>query len=193
MKMTLNQMLVEMDGFEGGGGVIVIGATNFAESLDKALTRPGRLDKNIEVPLPDVAGRLEILEHYASKTKMAADVNLSELARGVPGMSGAELENLVNQAAVKASFDDKEAIDNETLLYAKDKIMMGAEKRSSVISKETAKVTAYHEAGHALVSILTKGTNQIHKATIMPRGNSLGMVSQLPEGDGKSQTYQQVR
>ena len=192
MKMTLNQMLVEMDGFEGNTGVIVIGATNFSESLDKALTRPGRLDKSIEVPLPDVAGRLELLEHYGKKTKLAKDVDLEELARGVPGMSGAEIENLINQAAVKASFDDLPAVNNATLQYAKDKILMGAEKVSAVIQPETAKCTAYHEAGHALVNILTDGSNQIHKATIMPRGNSLGMVMQLPEGDQKSQSYKQM-
>ena len=173
-------------------GIIVIGATNFAESLDSALLRPGRFDKNVTVPLPDVGGRKEILEMYALKTKVDTDVDLNILARGTTGFSGADLYNLMNQAAVKASVDGLEAITMQVFEWAKDKILMGAERKSAVITPETAKCTAYHEAGHALVGVLTDGSRPIHKATIMPRGNSLGMVTQLPEGDQTSMSYKQM-
>ena len=188
LKMTLNELLVQMDGFEENNGIIVIGATNFKESLDTALLRPGRFDKHVVVPLPDVAGRKQILEMYAKKTKLAEDVDLSVLARGTPGFSGADLSNLMNQAALKASVDGLNAINMSILEFSKDKILMGAERKSAVITAETAKCTAFHEAGHALVAVLTDAAMPIHKATIMPRGNALGYVSQLPEGDQTSQS-----
>eukprot|EP00602_Paraphysomonas_sp_CaronLab_P003097 CAMPEP_0185032972 /NCGR_PEP_ID=MMETSP1103-20130426/21540_1 /TAXON_ID=36769 /ORGANISM="Paraphysomonas bandaiensis, Strain Caron Lab Isolate" /LENGTH=629 /DNA_ID=CAMNT_0027569077 /DNA_START=373 /DNA_END=2262 /DNA_ORIENTATION=- len=192
MKMTLNQLLVEMDGFQQNSGTIVIAATNFPESLDSALTRPGRLDKHVDVSLPDVGGRKAILELYGSKVPLSKDVDLEQIARGTPGFSGAELYNLVNQAALKASRDGLSAIGMASLEYAKDKIMMGAERQSAVISKETMKTTAFHEAGHALVSLLTDGADPIHKATIMPRGRALGMVMQLPDGDQTSLSRKQM-
>jgi ATP-dependent metalloprotease len=192
LKMTLNELLVQLDGFDENNGIIVIGATNFAESLDDALLRPGRFDKHVVVPLPDVGGRQEILELYAEKTKLGPDVDLSVLARGTTGMSGADLFNLMNQAALKASLDGLPYITMTVLEYAKDKILMGAERKSAVITPETAKCTAYHEAGHALVAVLTKGALPIHKATIMPRGSALGMVTMLPEGDQTSQSYKEM-
>jgi ATP-dependent metalloprotease len=192
MKMTLNQLLVEMDGFEQNNGVIVIGATNFPEVLDDALMRPGRFDKHVTVPLPDVAGRREILDHYLGAIPCDEDVSVDVLARGTPGMSGAELSNLVNQAALKASLEGDEAVSHATLEYAKDKILMGAERKSAVISPESARLTAYHEGGHALVAIKTRGAHPIHKATIMPRGQALGMVSQLPEGDQTSMSRREM-
>lgn len=157
LKMTLNELLVQMDGFEENNGIIVIGATNFMESLDDALLRPGRFDKHITVPLPDVGGRKEILEMYAKKTKVHPNVDLNILARGTTGFSGADLYNLMNQAALKASVDGLSSITMTVLEYAKDKILMGAERKTAVITKETAKCTAYHEAGHALVAVLTEG------------------------------------
>jgi ATP-dependent metalloprotease len=192
LKMTLNELLVQLDGFDENNGIIVIGATNFAESLDEALLRPGRFDKHVTVPLPDVGGRKEILEMYARKTKLAPDVDLSVLARGTTGFSGADLNNLINQAAVKASVDGLPYITMAVFEYAKDKIIMGAERKTAVISKETARCTAYHEAGHALVAVLTDGAMPIHKATIMPRGASLGMVTMLPEGDQTSQSLKEM-
>ncbi|KAL7538129.1 hypothetical protein ACHAXR_008305 [Thalassiosira sp. AJA248-18] len=192
LKQTLNELLVQMDGFEENCGIIVIGATNFAESLDTALLRPGRFDKHVAVPLPDVGGRKEILEMYAAKTKVAEDVDMNILARGTTGFSGADLYNLMNQAAVKASVDGLEAITMHIFEWAKDKILMGAERKSAVITPETAKCTAYHEAGHALVGVLTDGARTIHKATIMPRGQSLGMVTMLPEGDQTSMSLKQM-
>jgi len=193
LKMTLNELLVQMDGFEDNSGIIVIGATNFMESLDAALLRPGRFDKHITVPLPDVGGRKEILEMYAKKTKLSPDVDLNVLARGTTGFSGADLFNLMNQAALKASIDGLPHITMGVLEYAKDKIMMGAERKTAVITKETARCTAYHEAGHALVAVLTEGAMPIHKATIMPRGQALGMVTMLPEGDQTSQSLKQMK
>ncbi|KAL7464204.1 hypothetical protein ACHAXS_004532 [Conticribra weissflogii] len=192
LKMTLNELLVQMDGFDENNGIIVIGATNFAESLDSALLRPGRFDKHVSVPLPDVGGRKEILEMYAAKTKIADDVDLGILARGTTGFSGADLYNLMNQAALKASIDGLESITMSVFEWAKDKIIMGAERKSAVITPETARCTAYHEAGHALVGVLTDGCNDIHKATIMPRGQSLGMVTSLPEGDQTSMSRKQM-
>jgi len=191
LKQTLNELLVQMDGFEENSGIIVIGATNFAESLDTALLRPGRFDKHVAVPLPDVGGRKEILEMYAAKTKVAEDVDLSVLARGTTGMSGADLHNLMNQAAVRASVDGLDAITMHIFEWAKDKILMGAERKSAVITPEGARCTAYHEAGHALVGVLTEGSRTIHKATIMPRGQSLGMVVSLP-GDETSMSFKQM-
>jgi len=192
LKMTLNELLVQLDGFDENNGIIVIGATNFMESLDSALLRPGRFDKHVTVPLPDVGGRQQILEMYAQKTKLDADVDLDVLARGTTGFSGADLYNLMNQAALKASVDGLNAITMSVLEYAKDKILMGAERKTAVISPETARCTAFHEAGHALVAVLTQGAMPIHKATIMPRGNALGMVTMLPEGDQTSQSYKEM-
>jgi ATP-dependent metalloprotease len=145
------------DGFEDNSGIIVIGATNFIESLDQALLRPGRFDKHITVPLPDVGGRKDILEMYAKKTKLDPNVDLNVLARGTTGFSGADLYNLMNQAALKASVDGLSSITMSVLEYAKDKILMGAERKTAVITKETAKCTAFHEAGHALVAVMTDG------------------------------------
>lgn len=192
MKMTLNQLLVEMDGFEQNNGVIVIAATNFPETLDKALTRPGRLDKHVNVPLPDIGGRKAILELYGTKITMGSDVDIEQLARGTPGFSGAELFNMVNQAAIKASVDGLKAVGMAAFEYAKDKLMMGAERKTAIISPENMKVTAFHEAGHALVGLKTEGSHPIHKATIMPRGQSLGMVMQLPDGDQTSYSRKQM-
>ncbi len=192
MKMTLNELLVQLDGFEENNGIIVIGATNFAESLDTALLRPGRFDKHVSVPLPDVGGRREILKMYADKTTLSKDVDLDILARGTTGFSGADLYNLMNQAALKASVDGLNAITMAVLEYAKDKILMGAERKTAVITAKTAKCTAYHEAGHALIATLTEGADPIHKATIMPRGSALGMVMQLPEGDQTSQSKKEM-
>lgn len=193
LKMTLNELLVQLDGFEENNGIIVVGATNFAEALDTALLRPGRFDKHVAVPLPDVGGRKQILEMYGSKTELSADVDLSVLARGTTGFSGADLYNLMNQAALKASIDGLSSITMAVLEFAKDKILMGSERRTAVITPKTARITAFHEAGHALVATLTKGAQPIHKATIMPRGNSLGMVTMLPEGDQTSQSLMEMR
>lgn len=192
LKMTLNELLVQLDGFDENNGIIVIGATNFMESLDPALLRPGRFDKHVVVPLPDVGGRKEILEMYSKKTQLDKDVDLNVLARGTTGFSGADLYNLMNQAALKASVDGLNAINMSTLEYAKDKIIMGAERKSAVITKESARCTAYHEAGHAVVAVLTEGAMPVHKATIMPRGRALGMVSMLPEGDQTSQSLKEM-
>jgi len=192
LKMTLNQLLVDMDGFEQNNGVIVIGATNLADSLDSALVRPGRFDKHIHVAMPDVGGRKAILELYGKKVPMAKDVNLEQIARGTPGFSGAELYNLVNQAALKASVDGMKDVGMAALEYAKDKIMMGSERKSAIISLETMKMTAFHEAGHALVALKTDGADPIHKATIMPRGGALGMVMQLPDGDQTSMSKKEM-
>ena len=192
LKQTLNELLVQLDGFDENNGIIVIGATNFMESLDSALLRPGRFDKHVSVPLPDVGGRKEILELYAKKTKLSKDVDLNVVARGTTGFSGADLFNLMNQAALKASVDGLNAITMSVIEYAKDKIMMGAERKTAVITPKTAKCTAYHEAGHALVAVLTDGAMPIHKATIMPRGQSLGMVTMLPDGDQTSQSYKEM-
>lgn len=192
LKMTLNELLVQMDGFDENNGIIVVGATNFMESLDMALLRPGRFDKHVTVPLPDIGGRKEILEMYAKKTSISKDVDLVVLARGTPGFSGADLYNLMNQAALKASVDGLNSITMEVLEYAKDKIMMGSERKTAVITPESARSTAFHEAGHAVVAVLTEGAMPIHKATIMPRGQALGMVTMLPEADQLSQTYKQL-
>jgi ATP-dependent metalloprotease len=183
VKQTLNQLLTELDGFEQNSGVIILGATNFPELLDKALTRPGRFDRNVVVGLPDVRGRMAILQHHMKKVIAAKDVSVEQLAAGTPGFSGAELENVINQAAVHASKAKAQAVSMLDFEWAKDKVMMGAEKRSMVITPEEKKMTAYHEAGHALVGMFTPGSDPLHKITIMPRGMALGMTMHLPEMD----------
>lgn len=179
-EQTLNQLLVEMDGFEGNDGVIIIAATNRPDVLDPALLRPGRFDRQVVVPVPDVKGREKILEIYGKKTKLADDVDMAVIARGTPGFSGADLENLVNEAALMAAREGKEKIDAEQLERAKDKVMMGAERKSMIISEKEKEITAYHEAGHALVARFLPGTDPIHKVTIIPRGRALGLTMQLP-------------
>jgi len=191
-KQTLNQLLTELDGFEQDSGIIIIGATNFPESLDKALTRPGRFDRNVNVPLPDVRGRIAILQHHMKSIRIDAAVDAAEIARGSIGFSGAELENVVNQAAVHASKNKAATVSVEDLVWAKDKIMMGAESRSRVIQPKDKIATAYHEAGHALVAMLTEATLPLYKATIMPRGHALGMTQQLPEIDRVSETKKEL-
>jgi len=179
-EQTLNQLLVEMDGFESNEGVIIVAATNRPDVLDPALLRPGRFDRQVVVPIPDVGGRQKILEIYGKKTKMAAQVDYDVLARGTPGFTGADLENLVNEAALMAARQGAKEIDLELLEKAKDKIMMGAERRSMIITEKEKEITAYHEAGHALVAYLLPDTDPIHKVTIIPRGRALGLTMQLP-------------
>ena len=179
-EQTLNQLLVEMDGFESNEGVILIAATNRPDVLDPALLRPGRFDRQVVVPAPDVKGREAILKVHTRRTPLADDVDLSVLARGTPGFSGADLENMVNEAALIAAREGKDALEQEDFERAKDKVMMGTERRSLIISDEEKKVTAYHEAGHALVAKLTPGTDPVHKVTIIPRGRALGLTQQLP-------------
>ena len=179
-EQTLNQLLVEMDGFESSEGVIIVAATNRPDVLDPALLRPGRFDRQVIVPVPDVGGRKKILEIYGKKTKMSPDVDMEVLARGTPGFSGADLENLVNEAALMAARIEAKEINLELLEKAKDKIMMGAERRSMIITEKEKEVTAYHEAGHALVAKLLPDTDPIHKVTIIPRGRALGLTMQLP-------------
>ncbi|GES85435.1 ATP-dependent metalloprotease [Rhizophagus clarus] len=188
MKQTLNQLLVDLDGFSQTEGVIFIAATNFPELLDKALVRPGRFDRHVAVPLPDVRGRVQILSHHLKNVQLARDVDISIIARGTPGFSGADLANLVNQAAIQASRDGAREVAMRHMEHAKDKIIMGAERRSAVITDDSKRLTAYHEGGHALVAIYTPGALPLHKATIMPRGNSLGMTVQLPEMDKDNYT-----
>ncbi|WP_028582566.1 ATP-dependent zinc metalloprotease FtsH [Desulfogranum japonicum] len=179
-EQTLNQLLVEMDGFEGNDGVIIIAATNRPDVLDPALLRPGRFDRQVVVPVPDVKGREQILAIYGKKTKLDPDIDMAVIARGTPGFSGADLENLVNEAALMAARENKDIIRMEHLERAKDKVMMGAERRSMMISEKEKEITAYHEAGHALVARLLPGTDPIHKVTIIPRGRALGLTMQLP-------------
>ena len=179
-EQTLNQLLVEMDGFESNEGVIVMSATNRPDVLDPALLRPGRFDRQIVVSIPDVKGREAILKVHARKTVVDETVDLSIIARGTPGFSGADLENLVNEAALVAARHGKKAIDMSDFEHAKDKVLMGVERRSMIITLEERKNTAYHEAGHALVAKLIPGSDPIHKVTIIPRGRALGLTQQLP-------------
>ena len=182
-EQTLNQLLVEMDGFEGTEGVIIIAATNRPDVLDPALLRPGRFDRQVVVPQPDVKGRLEILKVHTRSIPVDENVNLEKIARGTPGFSGADLANLVNEAALLAARKSKTKVDNSDFESAKDKVLMGVERRSMIISDEEKKNTAYHEAGHALVAKLTPGTDPIHKVSIIPRGRALGVTQQLPIDD----------
>ncbi len=182
-EQTLNQLLVEMDGFETSQGVIVVAATNRPDVLDSALLRPGRFDRQVVVPIPDVRGREGILKVHVRRIKLNPKVDLQVLARGTPGFSGADLENLVNEAALLAARQNKEQVDMEDFEKAKDKVLMGTERKSMILSDEEKKITAYHEAGHTLVAKLLPGTDPIHKVTIIPRGHALGLTQQLPEGD----------
>jgi cell division protease FtsH len=179
-EQTLNQLLVEMDGFESNEGVILIAATNRPDVLDPALLRPGRFDRQVVVSIPDVKGRQEILKVHARRTPLADDVDLAVLARGTPGFTGADLENLVNEAALLAARLGKERIEMVDLEQAKDKVLMGVERKSMIISLEERRITAYHEAGHTLVAKMIPGTDPIHKVTIIPRGRALGITQQLP-------------
>jgi cell division protease FtsH len=185
-EQTLNQLLVEMDGFETAAGVILVGATNRPDVLDPALLRPGRFDRQIVVQRPDVRGRREILDVHTKKIQMAPDVSIDVIARGTPGFSGADLENLTNEAALLAARKGKTAVDMSDFELSKDKVMMGAERRSMVISDADKKVTAYHEAGHALIAKLIPGTDPLHKITIIPRGRAMGLTMQLPTDDRHS-------
>ena len=191
-EQTLNQLLVEMDGFDTNEGVIIIAATNRPDVLDPALLRPGRFDRQVVVSLPDIIGREKILKVHSKKISMAPDINLRTVARGTPGFSGADLANLVNEAALLAARKNKRIVTNQEFEEAKDKVMMGAERRSMVMTEEEKRLTAYHEAGHAIVTINEKAAYPIHKATIIPRGRALGMVMQLPEKDEVSQTREQL-
>ena len=191
-EQTLNQLLVEMDGFDTNEGVIIIAATNRPDVLDPALLRPGRFDRQVVVSLPDIIGREKILKVHSKKISMAPDVNLRTIARGTPGFSGADLANLVNEAALLAARKNKRIVTYLEFEEAKDKVMMGAERRSMVMTEDEKKLTAYHEAGHAIVTINEKAAYPIHKATIIPRGRALGMVMQLPEKDEVSQTREQL-
>lgn len=190
-EQTLNQLLVEMDGFESNEGVILIAATNRPDVLDPALLRPGRFDRQVVVPTPDFKGRERILQVHSNRTPLGKDVNLEILAKGTPGFSGADLENLVNEAALQAAKLGKDRLSMADFEFAKDKVLMGRERRSLILSDEERKTTAYHEAGHALVAKLIKGTDPVHKVSIIPRGRALGVTMQLPEGDrhGYSRRY----
>jgi len=182
-EQTLNQMLVEMDGFEGHASIIVIAATNRPDILDPALLRPGRFDRQVVVPLPDIRGREEILKVHMRKVPIAGDVRADIIARGTPGFSGADLANLVNESALFAARGNKRLVDMEDFEKAKDKIMMGAERRSMVMSEEEKRNTAYHESGHAVIAKLMPKSDPVHKVTIIPRGRALGLTMQLPEED----------
>ena len=182
-EQTLNQLLVEMDGFQGSEGVIVVAATNRPDVLDPALLRPGRFDRQVVVGLPDVRGREEILRVHSRKVPTADDVKVSLIARGTPGFSGADLANIVNEAALFAARANKRTVEMEDFEKAKDKVMMGAERRSMVMTEEEKKLTAYHEAGHAIVGLLVPAHDPVHKVTIIPRGRALGVTMFLPEGD----------
>ena len=190
-EQTLNQLLVEMDGFESNEGVILIAATNRPDVLDPALLRPGRFDRQVVVPTPDLRGRKRILEVHTKRTPLDPGVDLDVLARGTPGFSGADLENLVNEAALQAAKLNQDQLDMRDFEFAKDKVLMGRERRSLILSDEEKRITAYHEGGHALAARLLPGSDPVHKVTIIPRGRALGVTMQLPEEDrhGYSRTY----
>ncbi len=185
-EQTLNQLLVEMDGFEANEGIIIVAATNRPDVLDPALLRPGRFDRQVVVPRPDIEGRIKILEVHMKKVPLAPDVDARVIARGTPGFSGADLANLVNEAALMGARKGKRLVAMAEFEEAKDKVMMGAERRSMVMTEDEKRMTAYHEAGHAIVSIHEPASDPIHKATIIPRGRALGMVMRLPERDSYS-------
>jgi cell division protease FtsH len=191
-EQTLNQLLVEMDGFEANEGIILIAATNRPDVLDPALLRPGRFDRQVVVPNPDVVGREQILKVHVRKVPLAPDVNLRTIARGTPGFSGADLANLINEAALMAARRNKRMVTQSEFEDAKDKVMMGAERKSLVMTEEEKLLTAYHEGGHAIVALNVKATDPVHKATIIPRGRALGMVMQLPERDKLSMSLEQM-
>jgi cell division protease FtsH len=191
-EQTLNQLLVEMDGFEANEGIILIAATNRPDVLDPALLRPGRFDRQVIVPNPDVGGREQILKVHVRKVPLAPDVNLKTTARGTPGFSGADLANLVNEAALMAARRNKRMVTQQEFEDAKDKVMMGPERKSMVMTDEEKTLTAYHEAGHAIVAINVKASDPIHKATIIPRGRALGMVMRLPERDRLGETRERL-
>ncbi|MGF1455363.1 MAG: ATP-dependent zinc metalloprotease FtsH [Alphaproteobacteria bacterium] len=192
-EQTLNQLLVEMDGFEANEGVILIAATNRPDVLDPALLRPGRFDRQVVVPNPDIMGREKILRVHMRKVQIARGVDAKVIARGTPGFSGADLANLVNEAALLAARRSKKVVTMAEFEDAKDKVMMGAERRSMVMTEEQKTLTAYHEGGHAIVAMNVPATDPVHKATIIPRGRALGMVMQLPEEDKVSMTLEQMR
>ncbi len=189
-EQTLNQLLVEMDGFDGMEGIIVIAATNRPDVLDPALLRPGRFDRQVTIPLPDVKGREEILNIHAKKVQMVESVDMSIIARGTPGFSGADLKNLVNEAALGGARNNKTELNLADFEWARDKVMMGTERKSMVMSEKEKRNTAYHEAGHALVSALLPKSDPIHKVTIVPRGRALGLTSYLPENDNHSYDFE---
>jgi cell division protease FtsH len=191
-EQTLNQLLVEMDGFEANEGIILIAATNRPDVLDPALLRPGRFDRQVVVPNPDVVGREQILKVHVRKVPLAPDVNLKTIARGTPGFSGADLMNLVNEAALMAARRNKRMVTQVEFEDAKDKVMMGAERKSLVMTEEEKLLTAYHEAGHAIVALNVKASDPVHKATIIPRGRAMGMVMRLPERDRLSETRERL-
>lgn len=193
MKQTLNQLLVEMDGFLQTEGIIVIAATNFPESLDLALTRPGRFDRIIAVPLPDIRGRVQLLQHFMKEVVASVSVDPKVLARGTPGFSGAELQNMVNQAAIQASKEGYSEVTLKHFEWAKDRILLGAERKSAYIDEKNKLLTAYHEGGHALTALYTEGAMPLHKVTCVPRGHALGVTSQLPEDDRYSVTQTEFK
>jgi cell division protease FtsH len=192
-EQTLNQLLVEMDGFEENEGIILIAATNRPDVLDPALLRPGRFDRQVVVPNPDLLGREKILKVHIRAVKLSEEIDLKVIARGTPGFSGADLANLVNEAALLAARRGKRVVTQDEFEDAKDKVMMGSERRTLVMSDDEKKLTAYHEAGHALIAIKQKASDPIHKATIIPRGRALGMVMRLPERDQLSMTREKLK
>ena len=191
-EQTLNQMLVEMDGFEGKEGVIVMAATNRPDVLDPALLRPGRFDRQVVVSLPDIKGREKILDVHARKIPTTDDVDLSVIARGTPGFSGADLANLVNEAALYAAREDKKKVTMTELEKAKDKILMGTERTSMVMNEDEKRLTAYHEAGHAIVGLSMPDHDPVYKVSIIPRGRALGVTMFLPEEDRYSHSRQRL-
>ncbi len=191
-EQTLNQLLVEMDGFEANEGIILVAATNRPDVLDPALLRPGRFDRQVTVPNPDVNGREKIIRVHMRNVPLASDVDVKTIARGTPGFSGADLMNLVNEAALTAARRNKKMVSQHDFEQAKDKVMMGAERKSMAMTEEEKKLTAYHEGGHAILALSVPSTDPVHKATIIPRGRALGMVMQLPEGDRYSMRFQQM-
>ncbi|AEI88672.1 MAG: ATP-dependent zinc metalloprotease FtsH [Candidatus Midichloria mitochondrii] len=192
-EQTLNQLLVEMDGFSDNEGVIVMAATNRPDVLDPALLRPGRFDRQIVVPIPDIKGREQILAVHAKAVPIAPDVDIRVLARGTPGFSGADLKNLINEAALMAARRDRNMVSMQEMEFAKDKVMMGAERKSLVMTDDDKKLTAYHEAGHALVALHLPDSDPLHKATIIPRGRALGVTMRLPESDRLSMTKAKLK